>query len=287
VPPPTAGACCIRGLCQELSQELCTLTGGVFSGLGTECDGDACTPPALGACCIDLQCFQRTQQACGNNGGTFHGVGTPCSQIDCDPGPPVGGCCVNRECIVALEETCEMLGGTFYGVGVMCLNRQCAQTEKAQGTGCMSQFWRQSNGQQSDFTHWPTQYSTTTPLDELFTVPDCLIDAGFRNNGSADFRNESLLDALGFHMGAGINGAARAMYSEAVAALLNAQKTQNGDCDMNYPFSDPQQVIALTDYVAATCDKDLVRELTDLFAAYNRLGCPCRLNQPVGGGRRR
>ena len=277
---PTTGACCLRGLCQELTQQLCTLAGGVFSGLGTECDGDACAPPALGACCVDLQCFQRTQQACANNGGTFHGVGTPCDDVDCDPGPPVGGCCVNRECVIALEETCDMLGGTFYGVGVSCLSRQCAQTDKIEGSACMSEYWRQSRGRQPDFSHWPEQYSPTTALGDVFDMPACVVNSGFRNSG--DYRNSSLLDVLAFHMGPGLSGTAKAMYSEAVAAILNAQKTQNGDCDMNYPFTDPQQVIELTNYVAATCDHNLVRELTDMFAAYNRLGCPCRFTQPRG-----
>lgn len=277
---PTTGACCIRGMCQELTQELCSLAGGVFSGLGTICDGDACAPPAIGACCIDLQCYQRTAQVCANNGGTFHGVGTPCDDVDCDPGPPVGGCCVNRECVIALEETCDMLGGTFYGVGVPCLNRECAQTEKVQGSACMSQFWRQSNGRQPNFSHWPAQIHTDTKLSDVFTIPACVVNSGFRNSG--DYRNNSLLEALAFHRGPGLSGSAKAMYCEAVAALLNAQKTQNGDCDMNYPFTDPQQVIDLTNYIAATCDEGLVRELTDMFATYNRLGCPCRFTQPRG-----
>ena len=82
-PPPTTGACCIASDCAVLTPEACSLSGGLFSELGSEC-GDACSPAA---CCINgNSCVALTPPTCLQIGGVV--VGGDCAANTCAPACP-------------------------------------------------------------------------------------------------------------------------------------------------------------------------------------------------------
>jgi len=112
-------ACCIDGLCCNLDSECCIASGGVPSGPEWSCAG------AQGACCYDGDgdsipevCIVADALCCANLGGIFHGDGTTCS-------PNFGACCfgfTGGSCTEMNESCCaDLEASTFMGPGSMCL----------------------------------------------------------------------------------------------------------------------------------------------------------------------
>ncbi len=112
-------ACCIDGLCCDISPACCVISGGVAGGPGSSCAG------VQGACCYDGDgdginevCIIADAACCSDVGGFFHGPGTTCS-------PSFGACCfgfTGGSCIEMNESCCgDLEAGTFLGNGSVCL----------------------------------------------------------------------------------------------------------------------------------------------------------------------
>ena len=275
-PPDPDGACCVAGQCSQVNETVCTLAGGVFSGAGSKCVNVTCKidppPPVLGACCVQNECSQMTQALCGLAGGTFSGNGSSCEQAECGPPPAdaVGACCVVCESVQVTAAMCEEQHGEFSGPNTECSRSGCRRSNP-DGSGCRARYWehreRRMPPQTPDFSFWPEPYTPADRLSEVFTIPQCITDL--------DVRDATLLEALGFHRGGGVNGAASALLREAVAALLNAQVTLNGDCNVEYPIANPAVVVEMVNQALATCDRRQMLQLGEIFQTFNRLDCPC------------
>jgi hypothetical protein len=87
-------------------------------------------------------------------------------------------------------------------------------------------------------------------------------------NDKNNFGTDTLLNALNYHGGRGLDGAVRNLLRHATAALLNAS---NGNVD--YPI-DESLVIELTNRVLDTEDVDFIQELHSVLAEFNEYGCP-------------
>lgn len=166
---PDSGACCLSdGTCEECSEFVCDLVGGVYEGDGTDCettlcegwgaccfadygcedltasdcdalggayqgDGTVCGPatcPSLAACCFDDGlCALLTDAECAAAGGSFLGAQTDCSTVDC-----LGACCFySGSCLDALSrEQCESLNGLFKGHGSECVTVDCSTAVQQQ-----------------------------------------------------------------------------------------------------------------------------------------------------------
>ena len=130
-------------------------------------------------------------------------------------------------------------------------DEDCAQVEIVGEEGCTPGFWK----------NHPDCWECFSPDDlvgEVFDVPMEL----------ADLADDTLMDALRYHGGKGIEGAARNLLRQAVAALLNAC-----DPDVNYPMSVGGVIAAVNDALA-TLDRGEMLGLKDMFDMYNNLGCP-------------
>jgi hypothetical protein len=86
-------------------------------------------------------------------------------------------------------------------------------------------------------------------------VPSCV-----GNLGSA-----TLLEALSFKGGSGVNGAAQILLRAAVAGVLNSAKIQ-------YPLT-TAQVISMVNTALASCDRDTILTLASTLDGLNNLGC--------------
>ncbi len=99
-PPAGVGACCFPdGSCGFATAADCATAGGVFSGVGTNCQPNLCPPPT-GACCLpDGSCVEDTEGNCIAADGLYQGNFTDCGSASCDvvltpyadamPTPPV------------------------------------------------------------------------------------------------------------------------------------------------------------------------------------------------------
>ena len=98
-------------------------------------------------------------------------------------------------------------------------------------------------------------YSTNQTLESVFDVPDSL-----------GLDNVTLMDALRFKGGPGVNGGAQILLRAAVAALLNAASP-----DVDYPRS-TVQVISQVNTALASLDRDTMLDLASQLDAFNNLG---------------
>ena len=73
-PSVLTGACCFAPSCSEVSEAICTTSGGAYEGDGTKCTETNCT--GEGACC-DAQGSCTVVQS-GTCTGTYLGDGTSC-----------------------------------------------------------------------------------------------------------------------------------------------------------------------------------------------------------------
>lgn len=89
-------------------------------------------------------------------------------------------------------------------------------------------------------------------------------------SGASAFPNladDSLMDALNYEGGSGLEGAARNLLRQSVAALLNTNHP-----DVDFPAADG--VINRTNEALTSGSRAAMLTLKDLFDAKNNLGCP-------------
>ena len=119
--------------------------------------------------------------------------------------------------------------------------------------GCTPGYWKNHTDS------WPpTGYAPQQAVQSVF-APAAVYPA----IGSA-----SLLDALAFHGGSGVEGGARNLLRAAVAALLNGSHP-----GVDHPRS-AASVIADVDGALASGDRDAMLALASALDADNNLGCP-------------
>jgi uncharacterized repeat protein (TIGR01451 family) len=119
--------------------------------------------------------------------------------------------------------------------------------------GCTPGYWKNHTDS------WPpTGYATGDKVKDVFA------DAGgFPTQGNA-----TLLEALGFSGGPGVDGAAEILLRAGVAALLNASHPS-----VAYPRT-PAQVLSAVNAALASHDRDTMLAIAAALDADNNLGCP-------------
>jgi len=120
------GACCSGQTCEEVLEEDCINTGGIYFGDGTICLNNDCLP-LLGACCIEetWTCFDTLLfSECNALEGYFLGANSSCSSGWCDLDLPIA-CCLDENCSDVLQEVCLDAGGYIAGLGVFCSADTC------------------------------------------------------------------------------------------------------------------------------------------------------------------
>jgi len=141
------------------------------------------------------------------------------------------------------------LGGTAF-----------AQHPTPTGTGCTLGFWK------NHLEDWPpTGFSPAQSVTSAGFIVPAVIPGGL---GAA-----TLLQALEFPGGPGLDGAARILLRQAVAALLNAAHPA-----VNYPVT-VAGVRALTNAALASLVRETMLTLASQFDAFNNLGCPLPLRR--------
>jgi hypothetical protein len=116
--------------------------------------------------------------------------------------------------------------------------------------GCTPGYWKVPQ-------HWDSwvSYTTSQTLESVFDVPDSL-----------GYDNVTLVDALSFQGGPGVQGGAQILLRAGVAALLNSNS-------VNYPLT-TAQVISQVNAALASLDRDTMLALATTLDGYNNLGCP-------------
>jgi len=121
--------------------------------------------------------------------------------------------------------------------------------------GCTLGFWK------NHLDDWgPTGFSPAQSL----TGAGFVIPAGITVPGATP-----LLQALEFPGGPGLDGAARILLRQAVAAALNAAHPA-----VSYPIEPVATVIGMTNAALLTLDRGVMLFQASQFDAFNNLGCP-------------
>jgi len=115
-------------------------------------------------------------------------------------------------------------------------------------------FWKNHLGAWVDF-------EDDDELDDPFNFPAEL----------ADFREITLLEALRFHGGKGVEGAARILLRAAVAGLLNYESLSTGNPEFEYPMT-YYEIVSQVNSALASGDRDTMLDLKDIIDDYNNLG---------------
>lgn len=117
--------------------------------------------------------------------------------------------------------------------------------------GCTPGYWK--NHPEA----WPTEYSPTDHVGDVWDVA--------RFPSLAD---DTLLEALGYKGGPGLEDMARILLRQAVAALLNVKHD-----GVDYPYWD-SGVITQTNLRLLNGTRAQMEARKNLWAAANELGCP-------------
>ncbi len=132
---PVKDACCIDGVCSDLTTEECEAQGGTV--VGDDCDDpDIVCESTDVPCCINGTCIVIDETECLASGGALAGAGCETDNI-CPQ--PTGACCINDTCVDGYDAVkCEQEGGSYYGDGSDCTdpNIVCGGGDK--GGCCMS-----------------------------------------------------------------------------------------------------------------------------------------------------
>ena len=114
---------------------------------------------------------------------------------------------------------------------------------------------------------------------DVFTALQAPNYAGY-SDSKCDFDTDTLMDALNYQGGRGLEGSVRNLLRHATAALLNGCNSNVG-----FPISDTL-VIQLVNLALASEDVDIVQELHSVLAEFNEYGCPinaqCEPSEPDG-----
>lgn len=118
--------------------------------------------------------------------------------------------------------------------------------------GCTPGYWKQDHHFDSWAGYWPND-----TLEAVFDVPDSL-----------GMDNLTLLDALNFGGGGGVQGGAKILLRAAVAALLNEAHT-----DFEFALSGGS-VVSQVNAALATENRNTMLSLASTLDAANNYGCP-------------
>jgi len=127
--------------------------------------------------------------------------------------------------------------------------------------GCTPRFWRTNPG------CWCDAYSPELQVSVVFTAIQSPIYADYADE-KCDFDADTLLAALNYRGGRGLEGSVRNLLRHATASLLNICND-----NVNYPVWEAL-IIDLTNAVLATEDTDFIQELHSVLAEFNEYGCP-------------
>jgi archaellum component FlaG (FlaF/FlaG flagellin family) len=130
--------------------------------------------------------------------------------------------------------------------------------------GCTPGFWKNHPD------CWCDAYTPTMLASDVFTALGDPNYAGY-SDSKCDFDTDTLMDALKYGGGRGLEGSVRNLLRHATAALLNGCSG-----DVNYPVSDAL-VIDLVNAALETEDVDIVQELHGVLAGFNE-DSPCPIN---------
>lgn len=115
--------------------------------------------------------------------------------------------------------------------------------------GCTLGYWKQSQ----HFDSWPNTIATTHNLRTYF---------------GANAYSDTLLNALNYKGGAGVDGGKRILLKQAAAALLNAASPV-----VDYRLSQAE-VIEYVTFALNSGDRDVMVALAATLDGYNNQGCP-------------
>jgi hypothetical protein len=122
--------------------------------------------------------------------------------------------------------------------------------------GCTPGYWKQTQ----HFGSWTAPYSPSTNLRDVFvTTPVELIP------------DDTLLEALNYGGGPGVQGATQILLRAAVASLLNASSP-----DVSFPVSVGHVVNTTIDRIESQYRPTILTRAT-YFDSINNLGCPLGL----------
>lgn len=159
--------------------------------------------------------------------------------------------------IYNLQEALNSYSGTGvdFGGGVLSLNLPFqVEVECWNEQGCSHGYWK------NKVLSWPDTYDPSDTIGGLFIIP-----------GSMDpsLGDITLLGAMQFTgPGNTLNDAARILFQQAVAAVLNAEHP-----DVEYPLT-KDEIVAQVNAALASGDRDAILALKDQLDDYNNLGCP-------------
>lgn len=125
----------------------------------------------------------------------------------------------------------------------------CYSVPRVGVEGCTLGYWKVRQHHDS----WPYPYTTSSSLQTRF--------------GPNAF-NDTLLAALNYKGGPGVNGGKRILLKQAVASLLNSASG-----GVEFPLT-TSQVIELVTFALNTGDRDVMISLAATLDAYNNQGCP-------------
>lgn len=125
----------------------------------------------------------------------------------------------------------------------------CYSLPQANYNGCTLGYWKQSQ----HFDRWPTGIDGNQNLQNHFGP-----------NAYAD----TLLNALNYKGGSGLDGAKRLLLKQAVAGLLNASSGQ-----VDYRLTRAELIQYVT-FALNSNDRDVILALASTLDAYNNQGCP-------------
>ena len=160
---------------------------------------------------------------------------------------------------VTVTGFCDDFGATV--VDEVTETAICCFTCEEDGEGCTPGYWKNSTGCWCS-TYAPEQLVSSV-FGELLFAPYLTQD-----DKKSTFSTDSLMDALKYGGGRGLEGATRNMLRHATAALLNA-------CNDEVYFGySPQAVIDQTN--AALLSKDIATIILqhEVFSGLNEQGCP-------------
>ena len=166
----------------------------------------------------------------------------------------------------------EAFYGDLISIGTKVADANCPCKEEGDD-GCTPGFWKNHTD------CWCVAYDKDDPVAGVFDAlqdPNYIVLGGQGKKDKWDVDTDTLLDALKYGGGRGLEGAARNLLRHAVAALLN-------ECNDNVAYNVPGGlVIDLVNAALATEDVDEIQELHGVLAELNERGCPidahCNLN---------
>jgi hypothetical protein len=209
-------------------------------------------PPPTGACCLaDEVCEILTAEECAAAAGEYQGDNTSCDPNPCVAPPPTGACCLADEvCEILTAEECAAAGAEYQGDNTSCDPNPCEQVHTG---ACGLGYWK------NHLYAWePTGYAPADSVGGIFSCPPELSSLG----------DDTLMDALRYPGGNGVEGGARLLLRTAVVAVLNASHP-----DVNYSLS-VAEISAAVDAALASLDRRTMQECRHEIDQHNSQGCP-------------